>query len=423
MGHVGAVTAVCLASKGHEVVAFDTDASRIEAVLAGRAPVFEPGLDALVAEVVATGRLRATTALAEAVAAAEILLVCVGTPALEDGGFDPSALVAACDALGGALADAMQKPLVAIRSTVLPGTTRTLVIPALEHGSRKRVGDDFGVCVNPEFLREGVAIADFLAPPKVVIGELDRNDGDRLLALLDPAPNTPLIRGDFEAAELLKYTDNAWHALKVSFANEIGALAAASGVDGLELMEQFGRDLRLNVSVAYLRPGTPFGGACLSKDLGALRAFAADRGVRTPVLDGISASNRAHLDRLLAFIAGAASTRIGLVGLGFKAGTGDLRDSPFVALADTLIARGHVVRYFDRCVNDATHAAVARLVAASSLSELVEFAQTIVLCHRDDTYNLELQQRLTPAHRILDLGGSGREACAAAEYMGFPSAR
>lgn len=422
LGHVGAVTAACLASRGHEVVAFDTDASRVEAVLARRAPVFEPGLDGLVAAARATGRLRATTEVAEAVAAAEILLVCVGTPALGNDGFDASALVAACDSIGGALGDVIRNPLIVIRSTVLPGTTRTVVIPALERGSGKRVGKDFGICVNPEFLREGVAIADFVDPPKIVIGELDCDDGDRLLALYSPAAATPLIRGCLEAAELLKYTDNAWHALKVSFANEIGALAAASGVDGLELMEQFGRDSRLNVSVAYLRPGAPFGGACLSKDLSALRGFATDRGVRTPVLDSIEMSNCAHLDRLLAVIDGCRSERIGLVGLGFKPGTGDLRNSPFVALADTLIARGHVVRYFDPCVDGATHASATNLVATSSLLELIEFAQTLVLCHRDDTHNVELQQRLTPTHRILDLGGLGREACNTAEYIGFPSA-
>jgi GDP-mannose 6-dehydrogenase len=423
LGHVGAVTAACLASKGHEVVAIDTDASRVEAIQAGRAPVFEPGLALLIAKVVADGRLRATASVAEAVDAAQILLVCVGTPALCDGGFDASKLVAAGNAIGSALGAAIRNCLIVIRSTVLPGTTRTIVIPALERGSGKRAGAEFGVCVNPEFLREGSAIEDFLAPPKIVIGELDRDDGDRLLALLDPPANAPLTRGGFEAAELLKYTDNAWHALKVSFANEIGALAAANGVDGQDLMEQFTRDSRLNVSAAYLRPGAPFGGACLSKDLGALRAHAADRGVRTPVLAAIADSNRSHLDRVLAFIGGNAGERIGMVGLGFKAGTADVRDSPFVALAEALLSRGHAVRYFDRCINDAKLASTAGLPAASSLSDLIAFAQTIVLCHRDDAYSAELQQRLTSTHRVLDLGGMERHACAAAEYLCITQAR
>jgi len=413
IGCVGAVTGACLARQGHDVFAFDLDRTRRDFALR------EPGLAALVADVRATGRLRILSDAASVVAATEMTLLCVGTPATAEGGFDASQLISACESIGGALAGGAADHLVVVRSTVLPGTTRGLIAPVLERCSGRRLGDGLVVCVNPEFLREGSAIEDFSAPPKTVIGELNSGDGDRFLALMAPPTDTPLIRVDFETAELLKYTDNVWHALKVGFANEMGALAAAHGVDGLRLMQEFIRDERLNISPAYLRPGGPYGGPCLPKDLLALRALAASRAIRTPILDAVAPSNDALLERILACLDEGTTRRYGIVGLGFKPGTDDLRGSPFVALGEALLGRGHAVQYFDRSLNGNALPGAGALRSAASLRALLAFAESIVLCHRDAAYNAELRQHLAQTHRVLDLGGASREACGAARYAGI----
>jgi GDP-mannose 6-dehydrogenase len=274
LGHVGTVMAASLAHAGRRIIAFDCDASKVTSMTAGKTPIVEPGLDALVAASVTGGRFRATTDPAEAVAASSVSIICVGTPSARDGSIDLSQLLAAFEAVGSALAGLRRHHLIVIRSTALPGTTSQIAIPLLERLSGRTATRDFGVCYSPEFLREGEAIRDFRDPAKVVIGERSAQDGDIVLSLFPRQPATPVIRTNFETAEMLKYVDNAWHALKVGFANEIGSMAKTLGLDGRRLMSEFERDTRLNISPAYLTPGGPYGGRCLPKDLAALRSLA-----------------------------------------------------------------------------------------------------------------------------------------------------
>jgi GDP-mannose 6-dehydrogenase len=425
LGQIGTVTAASLAFDGRQVIACDCDASKIEALRAGRACVVEPGLDTLVAASVASGRLRTTADLAEAVAASAVSIVCVGTPSARDGSIDLSQLVAALESIGQVLANLRRYHLVIIRSTALPGTTSRIAIPLLERVSGRSATREFGVCYSPEFLRQGEAIRDFRDPPKIVIGEQATHDGDIALGIFPHTPSAPVIRTDFETAEMLKYIDNSWHALKVGFANEIGSMAKALGLDGRKLMAEFKRDTTLNISPAYLVPGAPYGGSCLPKDLAALRALASETNVDIPLLDAIVASNLAHKDRLLRLIGNDPKERIGIVGAGFKAGSGDTRGSPYIGLAESLAHLGHAVRIYDRHLGPGNDAADASSGAhrvphqAFSIRELVECSDVLVLCHLDPRYVDELRQSMRPSQRMVDLVGAGREASGAASYTGI----
>jgi GDP-mannose 6-dehydrogenase len=425
LGHVGTVMAASLASRGRRVIAFDCDASKVDALRAGRASVVEPGLDMLVADSVASGRLRATADLAEAITSSTVSIVCVGTPSSPDGSIDLSQLVAAFESIGQVLSGLRRYHLIIIRSTALPGTTSKVAIPLMEHVSGRSATRDFGVCYSPEFVREGEAIRDFHDPPKVVIGERATQDGDIALELFPHSATTAVIRTDFETAEMLKYIDNSWHALKVGFANEIGSLAKALGLDGRKLMAEFERDTTLNISPAYLVPGAPYGGSCLPKDLAAIRSLASESKVDVPLLDAVMASNLAHQDRLLQLVGKDTNKRIGIVGAGFKAGSGDIRGSPYVGLAESLTRLGHAVRIYDRHLeptSSAVHSSSDGQVVphlAASIRELVEFADVLVLCHLDQRYVEELRRSMTPTQLLVDLVGAGREASGAASYTGI----
>lgn len=353
LGYVGTVVAGCLAREGHIVTGVDTDVRKVALIKAGKAPIVEPEIGDIIEQEVAAARLTAASDGIAAVERSDLVLVCVGTPGLPGGGIDLRSVRAVCETIGTALQKHEGAPVVVIRSTLLPGTTRSLVIPTLEQLSGKHAGIEFGVCVNPEFLREGSAVRDYLHPPKTVIGEFNAASGDRLLGLYTATPG-PLLRTDIDTAEIVKYSDNAWHALKVCFANEIGNLCKALELDGHQVMELFCKDTILNLSAAYLRPGFSFGGSCLPKDLRALLHRARSLNLSLPILSAVLPSNEQQFGRGLQAVIDAGNRRVGMLGLGFKAGTDDLRESPLVDLAERLIGKGFDLRIYDGSINLAT---------------------------------------------------------------------
>lgn len=346
LGYVGAVTAACLARLGHAVIGVDVHGSKVDAINEGRSHFVEKGLPDLIAEMVAAERLSATTDTAAAVRKSDITLVCVGTPSREDGSLNSDFARGVCGQIGEVLRIHDVYHLIVIRSTLLPGITRHELVPVLERISGKTAGIGFGVCFNPEFLREGSAIEDFFQPSRTVIGELDQRSGDLLASMYKGIPGA-VVRTNFEVAEIVKYADNWWHGLKVSFANEVGTLANAIGVDGREVMEIFAFDTKLNLSSKYLMPGFAFGGSCLPKDLRALDHLARRYDLDMPLLEAVLPSNAAHLSRVLECIRVSGAKRVGFLGLTFKPGTDDIRESPAAELITTLLEEG-----FDVCVHD-----------------------------------------------------------------------
>ncbi|HVB29724.1 MAG TPA: nucleotide sugar dehydrogenase [Terriglobia bacterium] len=346
LGYVGSVTGACLARMGHTVLGVDISAAKVRVVNSGHSPVLEKGLDALVAQVVAEGKLRATLDSAEALHRADVSLVTVGTPSRRDGSVNLDHVASALEGIGRFLRGAKKFHVVAVRSTVPPGTTEKLVIPTLEKVSRKKAGRDFGVCFHPEFLREGSSIHDFFHPPKTVMGTSDLKTARRLTGLWKPV-KAPVFVTSFKTAEILKYADNTFHALKVSFANEIGALCKTLDIDSREVMQIFVQDTKLNISPLYLRPGFAFGGPCLPKDVRAVGWFARENGLHLPLIENILSSNSCHLERAVDLVLSAKKRRIGVLGLVFKSDTDDLRESPACALVKRLIGARKQVKVYD----------------------------------------------------------------------------
>ena len=347
LGYVGAVTAACLAERGHQVIGVDVSPEKVDFINQGRSPIVEKGIEALIKAQVDAGRLSATSNAADAVMRSDLSIVCVGTPSMPNGDLNTDHAQDVGRDIGAALGTKAAYHVVVLRSTVLPGITRRTVLPILEKASGKKAGQDFGVWFNPEFLREATAIDDFKRPPKTIVGELDSRSGDALVALYADLP-APMFRTSIETAELAKYADNAWHALKVAYANEIGSLCKAVDIDSHELMGMFCQDTKLNLSPYYLKPGFIFGGSCLPKDLRAVVALAKRLDVKTPVLDSIIPSNDAHLERALEIIRGMGAKTIGVLGVTFKPGTDDVRESPSVRLIEILRREGFRVVVHDQ---------------------------------------------------------------------------
>ncbi len=349
LGYVGCVTAACLADRGHDVTGVDLVESKVRLLNEGQATIVEEGIAELVHRVHAAGRLRATMSISDAVNTTSISLICVGTPTSPNGSINLAHVERVCAEIGAAIRDKAERHTVVIRSTVLPGTTREIVIPALERGSGKKAGRDFGVSMNPEFLREGTSIRDFNAPPFTIIGADDEQTGQTVAALYDglPAPVHTVATG---VAEMLKYSCNAYHGLKVGFANEIGNICKALGVDSHEVMRLFCLDTKLNVSPAYLRPGFAFGGSCLPKDLRAVTYRARQLDIATPILSATLESNERQIARAFDMVTAAGHKKVGILGLAFKEGTDDLRESPLVTLVERLIGKGHQVLIYDKQV-------------------------------------------------------------------------
>lgn len=355
LGYVGCVSAACLASMGHQVTGVDVNPDKVDLINDGQATIVEERIGELIAQTVADGLLRATTDAAGAVAASEVSLVCVGTPSAANGSLATTYLERVAEQIGRALRPGH---VVVFRSTMLPGTCADLLMPILELSSGLRAGVDFGVAVNPEFLREGTSVRDFFAPPKTVIGESDSTSGDVVAALYDGLPGE-VFRVPIPVAEMTKYADNAFHAVKIGFANEIGAVCQAMGLDSHRVMDVFLADRKLNISPAYLRPGFAFGGSCLPKDLRGLVYAARKADVSIPLLSHVLPANEAHLRRAFDLVAAPGKRKIGIFGLSFKPGTDDLRESPLVELAERLLGKGYDLRIYDANVS------LSRLVGAN----------------------------------------------------------
>jgi GDP-mannose 6-dehydrogenase len=367
------------------VVGVDVNPEKTALLRAGRAPVVEDDIAEVVGDVVASGALTVIDDPVEAVLTTDATLVCVGTPSGPGGALDTAYVERATEDIGAALARKDGWHVVVYRSTMVPGTCENVLVPLLERASGKVVGRDFGVCVNPEFLREGTSVRDFHEPAKTVIGESDAHTGDLVLALYDGLPG-PRFRVPIAVAEMAKYVDNSFHALKVAFANEIGSVCAALGMDSHAVIDVFLADRKLNISPAYLRPGFAFGRSCLPKDVRALTHTARRNDVDVPLLDSVLPSNEAHLRRSLHLITSRGRRRIGIFGLSFKAGTDDLRESPLVELAERLCGKGYDVRIYDPRV------ALSQLVAANRaylderlphIRELLTDDATAVLQHAE----------------------------------------
>jgi GDP-mannose 6-dehydrogenase len=429
LGYVGAVTAACLAEQGHEVIGVDVSPLKVEQLNGGHAPVIEPQLDELVKEGVRSRRLVATRDASRAVVETDLSLLCVGTPSNGNGSLDLKYIERVCGEVGEVLRAKPSRHVVVIRSTVLPGTAEEVVIPTLERASRKRAGTGFGVCVNPEFLREGSAVRDYYEPSQVVIGEHERSSGD-VIAKLYEQLSAPLIRTSLRAAEMVKYASNAFHALKVTFANEIGSLAKHHGVDGRDVMDLLCRDTTLNLSAKYLTPGFAFGGSCLPKDLRALIYRAKHTDVDCPLLESVLESNRTHLERAVYLVEHAGNRRVGVIGLSFKAGTDDVRESPVVALVERLIGRGYAVSIYDELVepgrligeNKASLERELPHVASlmrQSVDRVVRDAETLVLANERPPF-ADIAPFLRVGQHIVDLAGvAPPEARATLMYDGI----
>ncbi|MFV8819468.1 nucleotide sugar dehydrogenase [Haliea sp. E17] len=409
MGYVGVVSAACLSSDGHVVIGVDPNQSKVELVNSGKAPIVEKDLADLLHLSVQAGRLSATSDSEAAVRESDLSFICVGTPSQSNGSLDLTYVRRVCEQIGAAIREKQGFHIVVVRSTMLPGSMRGVVIPLLEEASGMIAGEGFGVCINPEFLREGTAIADYRHPPKTVIGELDFTSGDRLAELYKDIDG-PLVRTDLATAEMVKYTDNIWHAVKVCFANEIGNLCKSTGIDGHAVMGIFTRDSKLNLSSAYLKPGFAFGGSCLPKDIRAIVHKARSLDLELPLIGHVLASNQKQIERGLNMIMEKGNKKVSVLGFSFKAGTDDLRESPLVEVIERLIGKGYDLRLYDRNVN------LAKLVGANrdyilnaiphisqlmvdSLEEALQHGETIVVGNGDSAFRQVLD--MTGEHQVV----------------------
>jgi GDP-mannose 6-dehydrogenase len=396
LGYVGCVSAACLAKAGWRVIGVDVNPLKVDLINQGSSPVFEPGLADVVREVVEAGRLRATTDPEEAVGEAAFSLICVGTPSKPNGALDATHIARVCEDIGRALRPRQGRHVVVVRSTVVPGTAANIVTPALEQAAHRQVGKALAVCVNPEFLREGTSLQDFQHPPFTLIGS-DDPSAARDVAAFYAGIDAPLHLLDAKTAEILKYACNAFHGLKVTFANEIGNICRALGIDGQEVMRVFCEDTKLNLSAYYLKPGFAFGGSCLPKDLRALVQQARQLDVETPVLAAVLQSNRHQVERAVDMVLRTGKRRVGLLGLSFKPGTDDLRESPLVTLAETLLGKGVQLAIYDPDVSGArvmgaNRAYIEREIPhiwslmRESLAEVVAHAEAIVIGNKVEQY-------------------------------------
>jgi len=412
LGYVGSVTAACLASKGNYVVGVDLSPSKVEQLAAGQTPIVEPNMKELVQAAHAASRLHASSDSTAAVMETEISFLCVGTPSLRSGKLDLGHVEPVCREIGKVLRHKNAFHLVVLRSTVLPGTAENIVIPALEQSSGKRIGDHFGVCVNPEFMREGSAVADFLEPSMTIIGAAEPRHATLLRELYSWAPGR-IFETSFRSAEMVKYVCNAWHAVKVAFANEVGALAKELHVDAEMVTEIFTADNKLNISPSYLKPGFAFGGSCLPKDVRALNYRAKELDLKLPLFESIMPSNDEHLKRAIDMVLASDKRKVAILGLSFKAATDDLRESPQVQLVKHLLGEGRTLKIWDDNVS------LGRLIGSNreyiehaiphigsllvtDLAQCLHEAEVVVIGTRGVSRD-QLQPHLRPDHVVIDL--------------------
>jgi GDP-mannose 6-dehydrogenase len=413
------VTAACLANDGHTVTGVDINPLKVDLLGSGRSPVIEPGLAELIGAAVSRGTLRASLDTATAVLTSDVTLVCVGTPSADNGNIRLEYVENVSREIGLALANKSEYHVVVVRSTVLPGTVEGKLIPLIEQRSGKRAGVDFGVCMNPEFLREGSAIEDFYHPSLVVIGELDERSGAGVRSLFESV-DAQVRRVPIAVAEMVKYASNAFHAVKVAFANEIGNLSKAHEIDGKLVMEIFKQDAKLNVSPHYLMPGFAFGGSCLPKDLRAILYRSKELDLECPLLHSTMVSNQRQIERAIKMVEATGRKKVGILGLSFKAETDDMRESPAVALVETLIGKGYSVSIFDEELQ------LSRLVGANrqfleeelphvgsllctSIEAVLSQVQVVVVTTGSKGFK-QVPGLLRPGQVLIDLNGIAKDA-------------
>jgi len=412
LGYVGSVSAACLANDGHNIIGVDAIQTKVDLINHGKTPIIEEHIAELIEKAVQAGQLRATTNSSDAVINSELSFICVGTPSQLNGNLDFKYIRRVCEKIGEALRHKSERHIVVIRSTILPGTMQNVVIPILEEFSGKRAGKDFGVCNNPEFLREGTAVHDYYHPPKIVMGEVDKQSGD-ILASLYEAIDAPLIRTDMETAEMVKYVDNVWHALKIGFANEIGNMSKSLGLDGHAVMDIFCQDTKLNISNSYLKPGFAFGGSCLPKDLRAITYVARNRDLDLPILNAILPSNALQIERSLRMIIEKGNKKVGVLGFSFKAGTDDVRESPMVEVIERLLGKGYDICIYDRNVKLASLVGANRdyllnriphisNLMVESIDEVLSHADTLVIGNNDIEFS-GILNRIKDGQVMIDL--------------------
>ena len=429
LGYVGAVSLACLARDGHEVVGVDVDPAKLDLIRAGRTPVVEEGMVELMAGVVASGRVTVTADAREAIARTELSLVCVGTPSAPNGSQDQTAMLRFAEDAGGALAAKRTPHVIVFRSTLVPGTVEDVLVPLLERASGRRAGVDFHVGFQPEFLREGSSIRDYDKPPFTIVGTASALAAQQVRALFGHLPCEFHVTS-IRAAETVKYCCNNFHALKITFANETARLCAGLGVDPFEVMDLVCKDRQLNISPAYLKPGFAFGGSCLPKDLRATMHFAKQRDVEIPMLSAVLASNRAHVEHAIAKVMASGARRVGMIGLSFKAGTDDLRESPLVLLAEHFVGKGLSLLVYDPEVHLSNllganrryierHLPHLGALIRRDLSDVVAASDALVVGFNDAATAKALRETVRPDQLVVDLAGLPGRGEGFARYEGL----
>lgn len=412
LGYVGAVSAACFAKEGHQVVGVDVSQTKVDIINRGNSPIVEAGINELIGEMVAAGRLKAQTDSKAAVLETDLSLVCVGTPSKPNGSLNLEHVRKVCEEIGEAIKQKTVPHIVVIRSTMLPGTIENLVTPTLEKASGKIAGKGFHVCINPEFLREGSSLKDFYAPPFTLIGA-DDAEVAKTIGELYQGVDAPVYVIAARSAEMVKYACNCFHGLKVAFANEIGNICKGVGIDSHEVMDVFCKDTKLNLSPYYMKPGFAFGGSCLPKDLRALVYKARELDTEVPVLSSILSSNQLQISRAIDMVAKTGKKKVGVLGFAFKAGTDDLRESPLVTMIESLIGKGYQLAIYDRDVS------LARLVGANkeyiereiphisslmkaSVAEVLAVSDVVIVGNKNDEFK-SIEAQLAPGQIVLDL--------------------
>ncbi|GMV38245.1 MAG: GDP-mannose 6-dehydrogenase [Fimbriimonadales bacterium] len=428
LGYVGAVSAACFARSGHTVVGVDPDENKLRPIRDGQSPIVEKDLGEYLAESVAAGRLSVTSSAKDAVTATDVSLICVGTPSRPNGSLSTEYIERVCSEIGEVLRDHDDYHRVVVRSTLVPGTFESLVIPTLERTSGKKAGEGFGVAMNPEFLREGSAIFDFHNPPFTVIGTPFERDYEMVAAIYEGV-QAPVFHTRLREAEMIKYVCNWFHALKVTFTNEVGMMCKAEGVDARRVMEIFCLDTKLNISTYYMKPGFAFGGSCLPKDVKAAVYRSRQLDIPLPVLEAIMPCNKLQIERLVERIQRYGKKQIGLLGLSFKPGTDDLRESPLVTLAEHLIGKGYRLRIFDPNVSYAAlfgsnKAFIEREIPhiaeilRGDADEVIREAEVLIFSHNSPEF-ASLAPKTRPGQLCIDLAGVGRPEDYGGTYEGL----
>jgi GDP-mannose 6-dehydrogenase len=412
LGYVGAVSSACLADCGHNILGVDQNEEKVVMINNGKSPVIEKDLESLIRLNVKANRLKATLQGNKAVLETDISIICVGTPSLPNGNIDLSSIKRVSKEIGDALLLKNSYHIIINRSTVIPGTIKNVITPIIEKYSKKTVGKDFGIVSNPEFLREATAVYDFFNPPKTIIGATNVKDRNKVAEIYKDT-KAPLIHTSIEAAEMIKYADNAFHALKITFANEIGLLCKKMGIDSHEVMEAFCKDKKLNLSSYYLKPGFAFGGSCLPKDLRSITYFGKHQDLELPVLNSIMRSNQSMIDFAIELIQSKGCRKIGVLGFAFKAGTDDLRESPVVTLIESLLGKGYKIQIYDKNVS------LARLRGANKkfieekiphiaalmkdkLEDVLAGSELIIIGNKSEEFR-EIRKRVKKKQYIIDL--------------------